>query len=145
MKNTASEMLFVFQSLKPQSSSSASNDGSVVDTLGYDECLVISDMGTATGAASTTVSVRYSAASDGSASSALTGASFVAVTSANHNKVFVGRIDLAALIPDTQRYLFARAVGDGANAQVYAVTFVLFNYKYDPVSQTNAVAFSYVG
>jgi len=142
MKNTSSEFLFAFQSLKPQSSSSASNDGSVVDTLGYDECLVIADFGAATGAASTTVSVRYSANSDGSASSALTGAAFTAVTSSNHNKLFVGKIDLARLDASTQRYLFARAVGDGANAQVYSVTFILHNYKYEPVTQQNTVAFA---
>lgn len=142
MKNTASGMLFVFQSLKPQSSSSASNDGSVVDTLGYDESLVIADFGTATGAASTTVSVRYSANADGSSSAALTGAAFTAVTSTNDDEIYVGRIDLAGLTPDTQRYLFARAVGDGANAQVYSVTFVLLNYKYEPVTQDNTVAFS---
>jgi len=142
VKNTASENFLVFQSLKPQSSSSASNDGSVFDSQGYDELLVISDMGAATGAASTTISVRYSAASDGSSSSALSGASFAAVTSSNDNEIFVGRIDLAKLDPDTQRYLFARAVGDGANAQVYGVSFVALNAKYKPVTQDNTVAFS---
>ena len=69
-------------------------------------------------------------------------ASFAAVTSSNDNEIFVGRIDLAKLDPDTQRYLFARAVGDGANAQVYGVSFVALNAKYKPVTQDNTVAFS---
>lgn len=141
MKNTASEALMGFQSIKPQSSSSAALDGSVMDTLGYDEILVVANFGAATGAASTTVSVRASANSDGSASTALSGASFTAVTSANDDELYVGAIDCAKLHATNERYLFARGVGDGANAQVYSVTFIGLNYKYDPVTQDNTVAF----
>lgn len=133
MKNTAHDLLYVLQSIKPQSSTSAALDGSVFDTLGFDECLVILNAGVATGAASTVASVRASANSDGSSSSALTGASFTAITSSNHNAIYVGRIDLSHLDPATQRYLFVRGVGDGANAQVYSASFVGLNFKYVPI------------
>lgn len=143
MKNALHENAFIFQSIKPQSSSSAALDGDVKDLQGYDELLVIADFGVATGAASTVVSVRVSANSDGSSSSALSGASFTAVTTSNDNEVYVGRVDLAKLdLNDTQRYAFARSVGDGANAQLLAVSFVLSNYKYRPVTQDNTVAFA---
>lgn len=142
MKGNPSSHVLVFQSIKPQSSSSAALDGSYTDIRGYDHAMVIADFGSATGAASTTVSVRTSANSDGSSSAALSGASFTAVTSSNDDEVYVGDVDLAKLDGTTQRYIGTRGVGDGANAQVYAVTIVLFNAKYKPVSQDNTVAFS---
>lgn len=143
MKHTLHENVLVFQSLEPKSSNSAALDGLVTDLRGYDELLAILDTGVATGAASTTVSLRVSANSDGSSSSALSGAAFTAVTSANDQEIYVGRVDLAKLdTNDTQRYCFARGVGDAANAMVYAVTFILSNAKYHPVTQDNTVAFA---
>lgn len=138
MKFTAHEFCRAIQSLKPQSSSSASNDGTVVDAQGFDEALVIANFGAATGAASTVMSVRESDNSDGSSSAAVASASFVAVTSANHNTEFVGRLSLAP----RKRYLFTRAVGDGANVQLYSTTFVLLRKKYPPATQENALAFN---
>jgi hypothetical protein len=139
MKSALHETVYAFQSLKPQSSSSASNDGSVADLMGFDEMLVILNAGAATGAASTTISVRVSANSDGSSSNALSGASFTAITSSNHNAIYVGRIDLSHIDTTTIRYAFTRAVGDGANVQLYSTTFILANWKYRPI---NAVSLS---
>ena len=142
MKNLGSENLLAFQSIAPQSSSSAALEGAVFDTLGYDQVLVLANFGAATGAASTVVSVRTSAESDGSNDAALTGAAFDAVTTANDNEMYVGDIDCAKLVPDDERYIFAKGVGDGANAQVYSVSFIGINYKYRPVTQDNDVAFT---
>lgn len=136
-KNAAHDFLYVFQSQKPVSSTSASLDGLVADLMGFDEMLVIFNSGTAVGAASHIISVRVSANSDGSSSSALTGAAFAAVTTANDEAVYVGRVDLSHLDPATQRYAFTRSVGDAANANVFSTSFVLLNWKYLPIDATS--------
>ena len=64
------------------------------------------------------------------------------MTTANDNEIYVGDIDVSKLDAADERYLFALGVGDGANAQVYSVSFVGINYKYRPVTQDNDVAFT---
>ena len=138
MEFTAHQFGRAVQSLGSFNRSAASTDGTVVDCLGYEECLVVADFGLATGAGTADVTVRQSVNADGSASTAVTGATFAQVVAANDNTAFVGRIKLSGV----QRYLFARVVGDGANGVQCSVDFVLMNPKYPPATQVNANAFS---
>lgn len=142
MKNTAYEFLNAHQSIKAQSSSSAALNGSAFNARGYDECLVVLNAGAATGAASTVVSIRQSDDSSLTNTAAISGASFTAIDSTNHNLGYVARIDLRKLDLSSKPYLYAKGVGDGANAQVYGVTLVFLNGKVRPESPDQTVGFN---
>lgn len=137
-KYTATEFCRAVQSLEAKSLSAAETDGTVVDTRGYSECLVVANFGVAAANAEADVTIRESDNANGSNSSAVTGAVFTQVDVNNDQTTYVGRIDLSK----RKRYLFARNVGDGANAVVLSVDLVLLHPKYGPASQVNTVAFS---
>lgn len=132
MKSSLHDTIYVFPSIPPASYTTATNNGLFCDLQGFDEALVILNIGTMAGGATLTVSMKTNASASTSGAAALTGASFGAMTAAaNASLNYVGRIDLSHLdVNNTQRYLYAFGVGDAANACLYDVQIVLSNYKY---------------
>lgn len=135
MKFSADEFAGARLGLVPADYQAASTDGTGVDAKGFDECLVVLNSGTNTGAATLDIIVEDSA--DNSTFAAITGAAFTQLVAANDNTPYVGRIDLRKY----KRYLRINAVGDAANAAIAGVMFIFLNHNQGPATQTNTVGF----
>lgn len=122
--------------LKADSYSAASTNGTAVDTKGYRKALVVLNAGTAAASAEADVSIETSA--DNSTWAALSGASFAQITTANDETVYVGSLDCDL----NNRYVRAVNAGDGTNAVALSVTVVLLDPEVGPAAQTNTVAFT---
>jgi hypothetical protein len=97
------------QTIRPQSIGVGTLNGLAVDAQSFDEAMVVLDVGTLT-TGSLTVTVEESV--DGSTGwTAVAGAAFAAVTSANDEAVYVGTITL-----EGSRKRFLRAVAVVATA-----------------------------
>jgi len=130
------ENLAVRETLSGASHAASTVNGAAVDTIGFEDCLVVLIAGTAGASATVDVVIQESSAS-GSGFAAITGAAFTQVTTANDLTVYVGRISLLG----RKRYL--RAVATVATAaSIASVQFVLTSPHKVPVSQTNALAFN---
>ena len=116
----------------------AANAGAEIDTKGWDEALVIVNAGTATGTATITVT---ECASSGGSFDAITDAAFTAITSANDDAIYVGRIKLQGANPSRLRYI---KVLNTVTVDVVDVGIVVLLAKADrlPISQATTVAFS---
>ena len=75
---------------------------------------------------------------DDTAATAVTGAAFTQITTANDNLLYVG----SALSKYLNRYLFVRAVKAGTGSVDYSIEAQQGRQVKVPVSQTNTVAFS---
>jgi len=93
-----------------------------IDTAGFHQALIVYNAGTSTATGTTDITVTAATASGGSYS-AVTGAVFDQVTTANDEAVYVGRVNLTG----TDRYLKVSAV-QGTAAAEFAVTVILTPY-----------------
>lgn len=137
MKYTANEFLKVAHALEAKSYTAASTSGATVDVTGYDECLVILNVGVAAANAELDVAL-YEGPTLTACTGTISGASFRQVTATNDQLTYVGRIDLRK----RDKYLQARFACDGSNAVIASCDFILVNPKYGPASQVNTVAFN---
>lgn len=138
MKFSAHEFTKAMYSLLPQSLSTGANNGTGVDCQGFEEALVVVEAGAVTSGGSHAFKVQESS-DDGVADTYadVSGATFTAITTANDNAVYVGRVNLKG----RERYL--RVVDTGTTqAMLGSALFVLLAAKQLPVSQTNTVAFT---
>jgi hypothetical protein len=94
-----------------------------IDTAGYHQALVVYNAGTTAGAGTTDITVEAATTSGGSYT-AVSGAAFAQVTTANDEAVYVGRVNLTG----TDRYLKVKAVQGGGAAAEFAVTMILTPY-----------------
>ncbi len=101
------------QTIRPQSIGTGTLNGLAVDTLGYDEAIVVLDAG----AASTgSLDAKVQESADGSTGWVdIAGAAFAQVTSANHNAIYVGTIRRGG-----SRLRYLRGVAVVATAAVLA-------------------------
>jgi len=138
MKYAAHEFATVRLGLVAQDlqAGSGGTDGTGIDCAGFDECLVIVNSGTNTSTGSLDVIVEE--APDDSTYVAVSGAVFTQILAANDNTIYQGRIDLRK----RNQYLRINAVGDGSNAAIASVSFILLNPKYGPATPTNTNVFS---
>ncbi len=136
MKFNPQTLLEVGASMNPETYTATPSDEAFVDTRGYSECLVILATGTFTSTATLDVVVHESAASNGSGSTAITGATFAQVaTGATDDTVYVGRINLQ----DRLRYLGTVATFGGAgNAPVCCLIIPIGPYATSIADQTYA-------
>jgi len=111
------------------------NNGAGIDTLGFDEALVIVNSG-ANGAGGT-VDIKVQESDDNSTFSDISGAAFTQITEANDNTIYVARINLEK----RKRYIRAVAVVGTAACDLGVVVLLGRAGEY-PVSQVNSVAFS---
>lgn len=134
MKTNPQTRLEVGSSMNPETYTASPTDEAFVDCRGYSECLVVLATGTFTGSATMDVVVHESAASNGSGSTAITGATFAQVaTGATDDTVYVGRINLQ----DRLRYLgtVATVAGTG-NAPVCCLIIPIGPYTTAIADQT---------
>jgi hypothetical protein len=111
---------------------------SVIDTKGYREALVIIDAGTFTGDESVTLTMQEDDAADGLTKTAITGAAFAAITTANDETIFVGRVSLNPAGATRKRYLTCSITQTGTGTAPYSAVVVLFNPE-DTALQASAV------
>jgi len=138
MRFNLDEHVKAVQSHAGESWGVAANAGAEIDTKGWDEALVIVNAGTATGTATITVT---ECASSGGSFSAITDAAFTAITSANDDAIYVGRVKLQGANPSRLRYI---KVLNTVTVDVVDVGIVVLLAKADrlPISQATTVAFS---
>lgn len=135
MKFNLDERIKVATGIRANAGSAATRTGTGVSRVGYDECLVLFDVGVA--GAGGTLALTIEESDDDSTYAPITDAA-KSTTDATDDKVYVGRIDLAAA-----RKKYLRAVVVAAVADVpHSVTFLFGSRVILPVSQENAVAFS---
>lgn len=106
-----------------------------IDTQNYDEINLIIHAGTFTGDESMTATVLECATDDDTAATAISGAAFSAITTANDNAIHNASIRCA----DYKRYLYVKTVQTGTGSSVFGVTAVLGKGKSDP--QSNSAVF----
>jgi ethanolamine utilization protein EutA (predicted chaperonin) len=137
MKFSATEHLKAAVGLKADDhQATGPTNGTGVDCVGFDECLVIVNCGTvATGG---TLDIHIEDSADNSTFADISGAVFTQLVPANDLNIYVGRLNLRG----TKRYIRAVAVGDGSHAAEASVSFVLAVPKRHPVTQVNTAAFS---
>ena len=113
-----------------------------VDRLGWNEMLIIVNLGTIASTGTFLVRMLESASASDAAPTAISGASFPTSSTylaANNNNVFVGRLKL----DETRlRYIYCDLDCDNSNAVLASVTFVLFGGKSLPPTQQNTAVFS---
>ena len=151
MNERVTESSKVVQAFPPRSTSSAetkyngSVDGNTVvgiDTMNYDEALIMLQIGAISGTLDVTV-LDSSIDDDSTGATAITGAAFAQVTGAvspsvGQDGVYVGSI----LTKNTKRYLYVKAVTATAAAKVFGVNVLLTRADGPkPVTQAQTVAF----
>jgi hypothetical protein len=110
-------------------------EGIAVDTLGFDDCLVVMDTGTA----NTSIEniIVEECATSGGTFTAVTGAAFATVTTSLDDNAYVGRIYLGP----RQRFLHIQFDVVGTAADV-SFMFILSRATEMPVSQQNTLVFN---
>jgi len=116
----------------------AANAGAEIDTKGWDEALVIVNAGTATGTNTVTVT---ECTSSGGSFSAISGAAFTAITSANDDAIYVGRIKLQGANPARARYIKVLATVT-VDVCDFGIVVLLGKAENLPISQAATVVFS---
>jgi len=112
----------VFQCIKPQSIGiGATVTGTVVDTAGYDEAMIILDVGTITATGTLDVKVQEAVVAAFSTPIDITGAAFPQVLPATDDAVFVGHVRLTAA---RKRYMRVSAT-DATAAALMGCSIVL--------------------
>lgn len=136
MKFSADEHLKACVGLKADDhQATGPTNGTGVDTAGFDECLVVVNVGTV--ASGGTLDIHVEQSDDDTTYADISGAAFTQFTPSNDLSIYVGRLNLRKL----KRYIRAVAVGDGSNAAEASVEFILAGAKRHPVSQVNTVVF----
>lgn len=103
-------------------SAGTSLSAAAIDTKGYHQALIVYNAGTSSGGGTTDITVT-AATTSGGTYSAITGAVFSQVTTANDEAVYVGRVNLDA----TDRFLKLSAVQASAAAE-FSVSVILTPY-----------------
>lgn len=111
-------------------------DTDVLDMAGYDAVAFVAALGDVTNTSVLALSIRQSDNSDGSSSSAITGASagYTAAASDADNKLLVTEV-----IRPSKRYVFARLARGTANAVVDSIVAIQHRAKSLPVTQGSTV------
>jgi hypothetical protein len=136
-KETASETIKAIHSLLPQSLAAQVNKGAGIDCKGYDEALVIIEAGATSGGGSHAFKVQECATDTDLSYADITDAAFTAITTANDNAVYVGRLNLRG----KKRFIRVHNTGS-TQALLASALVILMAARNLPVSQVNDVAFS---
>ncbi len=125
--------------LEPGDHNASAPTGAAIDCLGFREAKVVLAVATVAGTSPTLdVKVQSSDASGGTYAD-ISGAAFTQVTTANDEKVFVGRIHLQP----QQRWLKVVATHGGTHTESsYCCVVELSEYRKPPVTQSETVAFN---
>lgn len=138
MKGNLNDILKAVYSLLPQSLAASANNGTGVDCKGFGEALIVVMAGATTGSGSHAFKVQES--SDDASADAyadITDATFTAITTANDNAVYVGRLNLR----NRERYI--RVVDTGSTEVLLGAALVILGEpQVAPVSQVATEAFN---
>jgi hypothetical protein len=115
----------------------AAGAASGIDGSTFEEIVIVLNVGTVTGNGTLDVILMESTTDSAAAATAVAGASFTQITSANHQNLYVG----SALNKYLSRYLFVRTVKGGTGSVDFAITAEESRFTNVPVSQSNTVAF----
>jgi len=99
-----------------------------IDTAGFTDCLVLLNAG-GNAAGGTNDVIVQECATSGGAYSAITGAAFTQITTANDNQEYIGRIDLSG----TERFIQISAT-DAVAACASSVTVLMSAANSDPIT-----------
>lgn len=134
-KRTAAESIAWRTSVKPASHAAGTVTGAAVDTLGFDEAMMVLDCGVFTATGDVTAKVTECDTSGGTYTD-VTGATTTNKVQAADELPYVGNLNLAK----RKRYLkIVLTVAD--DAIIAGAGFALSAAKTRPVAQTNAVEF----
>ena len=142
------------ENLRPQSAFPASSRASAdtrhndqataasstgIDTLGYDEALIVLDLNTITSPGTLDITVMDSTVQTGAAgASTITSAAFTQKLLVDAPGIFVGRVKTKLY----KRYLHIRAVAATASAKEYGIQVLLGKNEIKPVTQVTAAEFT---
>ena len=113
------------------------DNGTCVDSMGFEEMLIILNVGENAAGGTLDVKLQEGAESDGSDAADITGAAFTQITTSNDVNIYVARLNLRG----RERYI--RAVGVTATAAcTYSVSGIMAGALSLPVSQVNSAVFS---
>jgi len=113
------------------------NNGPGIDTLDFDEALIVLNAGAV--GTDGTVDVKVQESADNSSFSDISGAAFTQITADNDEAIYVGRLKLG----EKTRERYMRIVATvGTAACDLGVVVLLARAAISPVSQVNTVAFS---
>lgn len=135
MRNAPHEFIKAVKGIDDLSIAAATGVGNAVDTLGFEDCLVILDTGTANTGLSTCKITECD--TSGGSYTDITGAAFTAITTSNDVALYVGRINLEK----RKRYLQFSYVSAGTVTDATCI-FLLTSGQVVPVTQQNTVSFS---
>lgn len=137
MQGTAHQHSRVVRALAPAAITAATVNGAVIDALGFSEALFILDTGQFGGTSPTLDVALYESDASGGTYTAVTGAAFTQITTANDDAdVYLMRVRLLK----RQRYLRLTRVGAGTSPTGnYSAVCVLSQASEVPVAQINAV------
>lgn len=115
----------------------AAGSASGIDGSVFEEIVIVLNVGQVTGNGTLDVILMESTTDSAAAATAVTGASFTQITTANDNALYVG----SALNKYLSRYLFVRTVKGGTGSVDFAITAQESRQTTVAVSQSNTVAF----
>lgn len=140
MKGTAHEHLKAVKMYHANLSDGSATSLTPIDTLEFDEALIVMDLGAFGGTAPTvTTKMQEDDASTGATATDITGATFGAKDGSADDTVYVGRLNLV----DRKRYIRPHiTVGGTMPTGEIAVVAILCSAKNKPVTQVNSAAFN---
>lgn len=140
MKFSSTEFCKVFESINPDAyASGTTTEGETVDTLGYEEALIIVNCGDFAASATLAITVEEDSDSAMGSTANIASATMSLVDATDDNTVQVGRINLTN--PNRERYLRVQGV-TAVDAVDYGAIVVLLGSTTLPVSQQQTVQFS---
>ena len=136
MKFTAHEHATFTQTHKADSWAAATNLSAAVDTVGFNELLLIVNVGTSTATGSMVVTLQDSAATGGTYAD-VTGTAMTAVTTANDDNQYIGRVNLRGV----KRFVKVEMVNT-TDACEASTTVMLSHPEVTPVTQVSTLEFN---
>ncbi len=115
----------------------AAGSASGIDTMDFDEVNFIINAGTFVGDESVAASIAHSDTDDATASTALSGADFTAITTANDAQIHTASLRSESV--SFKRYLFLKTVQTGTGTSVFSAAAILGRDHANP--QTNSPVF----
>lgn len=109
-----------------------------IDTKGYDEALIVADLGAISSGTLDLTIMDSSLAASAVNATAVTGATFTQLTSSRDSGIYTGRVRTK----NTKRYLYIRAVAATADDKAYAVNVLLGKADSLKVTQDNTPDFT---
>lgn len=140
MKGTAHEHLKAVKMYHANLSDGSATSLTPIDTLEFDEALIILDLGIFGGSSPVaTVKMQEDDASTGASATDITGATFGAKDETEDDTTYVGRLNLV----DRKRYIrpHITVTGSMATGEI-AVVAILCSAKNKPVTQVNTADFN---